>query len=323
MAGTIVNAVYLDLRLELKGVEKGLKNLSTSFEGLGGKLSNIMDNVGLDPLIGGFASLAGQVAGATRSLAENANTQERLEAGFDRLVLGASAVGNSVGEMARGLANAGFDLVSAGANRLVGGLNQLSTGARHFGTDFRQAFTSARRETEVFSTTISGVVGNIGNSWQQMTEGLAQGWEKLWQGIGSMFTGVVNRIIGGFNTLIKGINRIRLDIPAWLGGGSLGFNLPVMPTVPALAKGGIVTAPTLALVGEAGREAVLPLDNNNGWMISLTNMLVDAMSVLGANGANSAQKPTKVEITLDGKKLAQALLHDLQEEQMRLGIINN
>jgi phage-related minor tail protein len=34
--------------------------------------------------------------------------------------------------------------------------------------------------------------------------------------------------------------------------------------IPALADGGIVTGPTLALIGEAGPEAVVPLDRMGG-----------------------------------------------------------
>ena len=44
---------------------------------------------------------------------------------------------------------------------------------------------------------------------------------------------------------------------AGVGGKTLGFNIP---TIPALAAGGVATAPTLAMIGEGGEpEAVLPL----------------------------------------------------------------
>ena len=36
-------------------------------------------------------------------------------------------------------------------------------------------------------------------------------------------------------------------------------NLPTIPTIPSLAAGGIVRSPTLAMIGEAGPEAVVPL----------------------------------------------------------------
>ena len=41
---------------------------------------------------------------------------------------------------------------------------------------------------------------------------------------------------------------------------TLSVNAPDIPTIPRLAAGGIVTDPTLALIGEAGPEAVIPLN---------------------------------------------------------------
>jgi hypothetical protein len=53
--------------------------------------------------------------------------------------------------------------------------------------------------------------------------------------------------------------------------------------VPAFAKGGIVTGPTLALIGEAGPEAVVPLSGRNAGMGNTFNVTVNAG--LGADGA--------------------------------------
>lgn len=47
--------------------------------------------------------------------------------------------------------------------------------------------------------------------------------------------------------------------------------------VTALAKGGIVDSPTTALIGEAGREAVIPLENNTEWIDKLARDIVYAM----------------------------------------------
>jgi TP901 family phage tail tape measure protein len=53
--------------------------------------------------------------------------------------------------------------------------------------------------------------------------------------------------------------------------------------VPAFAKGGIVTGPTLGLVGEAGPEAIIPLTGNNMPMGATYNISVNAG--MGADGA--------------------------------------
>jgi phage-related protein len=48
--------------------------------------------------------------------------------------------------------------------------------------------------------------------------------------------------------------------------------------VPMLAKGGVVDSPTLAMVGEAGKEVVMPLENNTEWIKELAEKLNSFMA---------------------------------------------
>jgi len=69
----------------------------------------------------------------------------------------------------------------------------------------------------------------------------------------------INAIISLANIAIRALNGIHISVPSWIpgiGGQSFGFDLR---EIPHLADGGIVTKPTLALIGEAGAEAVVPL----------------------------------------------------------------
>lgn len=104
-------------------------------------------------------------------------------------------------------------------------------------------------------------------------------WEKAWNGLVDIFKGVVNWIIdlfeGAVNSIIDGINSISIDIPDWVpkfGGSHFGPNLERLD-IPRLATGGITNRPTTALIGEAGREAVLPLENNTEWMDDLADRI--------------------------------------------------
>jgi TP901 family phage tail tape measure protein len=84
----------------------------------------------------------------------------------------------------------------------------------------------------------------------------------------------VNLWIGAFNFLIRGMNKINFSVPSWIpefGGKEFGFNVP---EIPKLAKGGIVTKPTLALVGEAGPEAVVPLGKGGGGMSNVVQVTI-------------------------------------------------
>lgn len=98
-------------------------------------------------------------------------------------------------------------------------------------------------------------------------------WGKAWDGIVGIFNGIVdsikgtiNSVIGfinglisgvcdGINTIIKAMNKLKWDVPDWvpvLGGKTFGFNLKIItaPQIPMLANGGVITQPTLAMMGE-------------------------------------------------------------------------
>lgn len=129
-----------------------------------------------------------------------------------------------------------------------------------------------------------------------------------------LFESMVNHVINGLNSLISGFNSIGFDLPDFLGGGSWHPSIPTIPTVslPRLANGGVTTGMTLAEIGEAGKEAVLPLENNTGWMDDLASKLASKMP--DYSGAKT------VVLAVDGKEFARINLPYLQDEEIRLGI---
>ena len=107
-------------------------------------------------------------------------------------------------------------------------------------------------------------------------------WNKC-EGFRNFFKDFVNVIISGVNALIKGLNKVSFDIPDWvpaIGGNKFGFNIPL---IPKLAQGGVIDKPTLAMVGEAGKEAVMPLENNTDWIDKLADKLSGKMQASNVN----------------------------------------
>ena len=109
-------------------------------------------------------------------------------------------------------------------------------------------------------------------------KGLATDIGTAMGGIGtSLISGIksgINGMISLFNDLFTSMN-FSVDVPAILGGGSVGMDLSSWQ-IPKLAKGGIVNSPTLAIIGEAGPEAVVPLSGNNAGMGGTYNITVNA-----------------------------------------------
>ena len=90
----------------------------------------------------------------------------------------------------------------------------------------------------------------------------------IFDGIGGAFKGVINAVIsgleGGLNFAIKGLNTI-LDGIDTAAGPWVNFGSIPNVKLPRLAEGGIVTSPTLAMIGEGnGPEAVIPLNRAGG-----------------------------------------------------------
>ena len=96
---------------------------------------------------------------------------------------------------------------------------------------------------------------------------------------------ILNQLVNLMNTALKKWNELKFSIKGFsielpsktvlgkkIGGGTLGWdgisietpNIPLVSTIPKFAEGGIVTEPTLGIVGEAGPEAVVPLDQYRG-----------------------------------------------------------
>lgn len=127
---------------------------------------------------------------------------------------------------------------------------------------------------------IAGRVIDILDGIVEFVAGVFTGdWERAWNGITSIFKGIINLVIdiveGFVNSIISGLNFISIDVPEWVpvvGGQHFGFDLEPL-SLPRLATGGIVTSSTLANIGEAGREAVLPLENNTEWMDMLADRI--------------------------------------------------
>lgn len=130
---------------------------------------------------------------------------------------------------------------------------------------------------------IIGIMGALGvavYAFVGIGDDLFNHWGETWTGLKIMFKEGANFLIGlaegwanswvqAANVIIKALDSIHFSIPDWvpgIGGKSFGISIPTIPniTLPHLAAGGIVTGPTIALIGEAGPEAVIPLNGQNG-----------------------------------------------------------
>jgi hypothetical protein len=126
------------------------------------------------------------------------------------------------------------------------------------------------------------------------------------------FNGVISIVESAVNNIIRKINTLSWKIPDWVpkvGGQKFGFNFKTV-SIPRLATGGIATRSVLANIGENGREAVLPLDNNTSWMDALADKIA---------ARNSA--PSRLYLQVDGKTLGWVAIDNINKITKQTGEI--
>lgn len=169
----------------------------------------------------------------------------------------------------------------------------------------------------VISDVCKGIFNALGGLLDFITGVFSKDWNKAWGGIKDFFKGIwdaiwtiikytVNLIIDGLNGLWSGIYNVVKGIINGLGGiaGAIGdllgkdwkFSMPSKPPlIPKLAEGGIIDQPTLAMVGEAGKEAVVPLENT-AFADSIANAILRVLAPLFANNKNNIGKSDEATV---------------------------
>lgn len=211
------------------------------------------------------------------------------------------------------------------------GIHSASTKMKDFGGDMMDglkngitgAISKVTQACRDIWSAIKGVFSPVGTwfkdtfskAWQNVKDIFSTGgkiFDGIKDGIASTFKTIVNGLISGinkiiavpFNTINKTLNTIRgisiLGVEPFKNLWS--YNPLSVPQIPKLARGGIVNRPgrgVPAIIGEAGKEAVLPLENNTEWM----DILADR---IGGN--------VTIPIYLDGKKIATYVV-DIQKKR--------
>ena len=177
-----------------------------------------------------------------------------------------------------------------------------------------------------FSGIIDFIAGVFTGNWDRAWKGVKNIFKGIWDsftGIAkapiNMIIGLINGMISAINVAIRGINKLSWEVPSWvpiIGGETWGFDIPQLGKVPYLAKGGIVDSATLAVIGERGKEAVMPLENNTGWISLLADKLASRMPVLN----NDSSFAGDLILMIDGSVIGKVALKQLKKMQRQGGI---
>ena len=185
---------------------------------------------------------------------------------------------------------------------------------------------------------LSGIVEAMNGVLDFLIGVFTSDWDRAWGGLKSALDGILNALpdsfraslnatIGFINKLLKGAERAFNFIREGLNSVGSAFGMSTIKPVqfyqiPYLATGGIVTSPTLAMLGENGKEAVLPLDSHTSWLERFSNNdqedLVPAF-YQAAMMIVEAIENKETQLVFDAQQAAVPLYPALEREKSRLG----
>ena len=118
---------------------------------------------------------------------------------------------------------------------------------------------------------LSAAANWIGDKFDAIKTKFSDIWSGMGDVVKKVFSGIADIVKGYFNIYIKIINsvidqldKISIKVPngiPLIGGKTFAIDIP---NIPYLANGGLVSSPTVAMIGEVGPEAVIPLSRMDG-----------------------------------------------------------
>ena len=225
-------------------------------------------------------------------------------------------VSNKVTEIKTDLINKWNEIKSDVTNKvteiktdLINKWNDIKTSVTNKVTELK---TNISNKWDEIWSTISGKAGDI-------LDAIKSPFEDAWDFI----QGIPSQISGVFKSMDLSLPDIKL--PHFSIQGEFSLNPPSIPTIGVkwYAKGGFFNSANVIGVGEAGREAVLPLENKRNMkpyaqaVASLMNDFVGGGS--GTYNINITQNNT-INSELDIKKVSQELARETERECRKRGL---
>lgn len=215
---------------------------------------------------------------------------------FDEVKATVEAVFGTIGEIIGNFATwigETFTGIWDTVTNLFGGL------ADFFGSVFGGAWEAVKN---VFSTG--------GKIFMGIVDGITQAFRTI---VNAIITGINHVValpfnaINGFLSFLKSINILGIEPFGWVGTIDV-------PQIPLLAEGGVAGGATQAIIGEAGTEVVLPLENNtDNWAGLLASTLMEQMEAESIGGREIVVNMTnEINNQLDAEEIGRVMIQSIR-----------
>ena len=292
-----VTETFTNLSDKVKGIFGGLKDKATETWGnMKDSISNIAGGV-KDKVSNAWGNLKSSVSGTTDSIQTDVTItwgkiqskvasvggkiSSNILASWSNIQKG---IKNSVGSIKTLITN-GWTQTENSSIRQLGSLKNVissswvaiksifSDAGGYFSSKFTEAFNGMKNA-------FSGVDSFFEDIWNSIKRHFNDIGIRVGEVVNDAFKTTLNSMFGQLENILNEISRKvneMLQVLTDVTGNSywlLNDNIHL----PRFAEGGVVTRPTTAIIGEAGKEAVVPLERNTGWIDGLASQLEDKLT---------------------------------------------
>ena len=199
--------------------------------------------------------------------------------------------------------------------------NDIKGGVKEADTWFGEKFESAKEKTQ---NPFQKIGSWFGDRWKDMQDALKE--------IPNWFKNLFNDAMDNAKNIVKsGIDKLKsffnfdwslpkIKLPHFNISGSFSLMPPRIPSfsVDWYARGGVFNSPSIIGVGEAGQEAVMPLERNTGWISTLAQKVAERMPVNNAPAGYSLPAGDIV-IQIAGHEFGRVAIQEINKEHERAG----
>lgn len=199
--------------------------------------------------------------------------------------------------------------------------NDIKDGVKEADTWFGEKFESAKEKAQ---NPFQKIGSWFGDRWKDMQDALKE--------IPNWFKNLFNDAMENAKSIVKsGIDKLKsffdfdwslpkIKLPHFNISGSFSLNPPRIPSfsVDWYARGGVFNSPSIIGVGEAGQEAVMPLERNTGWISILAQKLAERMP---ANNVPTGYSLPAGDIVIQiaGHEFGRVAIQEINKEHERAG----
>ena len=191
----------------------------------------------------------------------------------------------------------------------------LSSVSNWFGEMFTNAYNAVKDAFSSIGDFFSGVWSTVKNIFVDAGQAVGSAVGGAFKSAVNAVLGTIENVVNGFIGMINGVIGLINKLPG-VSLGSIGY-----VSLPRLARGGIVDSPTVAMIGEAGKEVVMPLENT-GFLQTMGRIVGGA--VVNALGGGLPQTGGfsgngDIVIQIGGHEFGRVAIQEINREQERAG----